>query len=202
MGRLVDKNFLKPVTWAEDKNGTKKNFAASLGISGYLRPLYLYTKLYNLKNVNAVALKDVQALKSMDKSTAQKTPDETQTEYKNEKNACDSCKILFENKESIKLEKSHITYFGNCAEFDIVRTENSEQKLHNIKATEVPWGNFKTECEEHIKAFKEFKNKVPELQKEDMRAYYEKTKNTNLKALKYKWSDCEKIYELVTCDRL
>ena len=204
---LVDGNYLKPVMWAEDD--PIKYFAVSVGMYYYLRPLYLYTKLCNLRNCNDdVALENVKAFQSMDRNSPQYNPLE-KSEYKASQPPCASCTIFFENRESIKREETNFNYFGNCAEFDIVQTAHLKQKLCNIRG-ERPWGDLKSSCEKHVRAFKKLKMEVlkkvtkskrlQRLKREHMLYYYNQTHNTNRKALKYKWTDREAAYALVTKD--
>ena len=217
---LVDGNYLKPVMWAEDD--PIKHFAVSVGMYYYLRPLYLYTKLCNLRNCNDdVALENVKAFQSMDRNSKQydalgqskykKSEDETELEGE-VKPSCTSCTIFFEDGESRKqteVPETNFNYFGNCAEFDIVQTAHLKQKLRDIRG-EKPWEHFKSGCEKHIRAFKKLKMEVlkkvtkskrlQRLKRKHMLYYYNQTHNTNRKALKYKWSDRVAAYGLVTKD--
>jgi hypothetical protein len=193
---LSDRNPLKPTVWAKDKYHPLKHFAVSLGIYYHLRPLYLYIKLCNLRHPNDnIALGDVhaQAFDEMKKGTNE--------EESRGKEACASCKIFFENKESEQLEETNFHFLGNCAEYDIVEGEKTKNKLCEIKlpGPTSNWKILEEECERHIKAFNKLKNKVKKsevgINMKDMREYYNKIRNANQKALKYKW--IERAYKLV-----
>jgi hypothetical protein len=125
----------------------------------------------------------------------------TNEEESRGKEACASCKIFFENKESEQLEETNFHFLGNCAEYDIVEGEMTKNKLCEIKlpGSTSNWKIFEEECEKHIKAFNKLKSKVKKsevgIDMKDMREYYNKIQNVKQKALKYKW--IERAYKLV-----
>lgn len=220
MSKLSDGNYLKPVVWAEAAYDSKKYFAVSVGMRPYLRPLYIFTKLRSLSYTdnNFVALERVNAFQSiMDRKEkngynpskksgykANKSKDEGKKIEKETKNPCTSCEIFFQNVTPQYTEDTKFTYFGNCAEYDIVQGENSEQKLTEIKSSD-HWEKFKLGCQGHFEAFTALREKVErsqQLKLKDMRDYYNDTHNINQKALKYRWSNSREAYELVTIEQL
>jgi hypothetical protein len=66
---LPDVNYLKPPVWAEVVEDKKKPecFGVSLGVRTFVRPLFLYIKLTQLRRNgnNHVKLEDVNAFQSM-----------------------------------------------------------------------------------------------------------------------------------------
>ena len=218
LSKLHDGNYLKPVVWAESTNNGKKYFAVSVGMRPYLRPLYLFTKLRSLGyiNNNTVALERVEAFQTiMHRKTregynpskksgykANNSKDEGKRVEKETKLPCASCEIFFQGTRLPYDRNTKFPYFGNCAEFDIVKEENSEAKLNEIKSND-PWRNFENGCQEHFEAFTILKEKMPEqregqLERNDVLDYYNNTHNINRKALKYKWFDS--AYELATIE--
>ena len=225
LSKLHDGNYLKPVVWVEAEDNPKKYFAVSVGIRPYLRHLYLYTKLssLNYSDNNLLALKKVKAFQSMkrDKHEESYNPDKKSGYKSNEsedegdkvekepKRPCPSCKIFFSQNGMLEGEKiENFNYFGNCAEYDIVQEENSEERLNDIRSNNDNWETFKLECQKHFEAFTTLKGKIETsqqqnepLKRRDMHDYYNKTRKIYKKALKYKWSDSREIYELVTQDQ-
>ena len=194
---LCDVNYLKPVVWAKVEQNEKKHFAVSLGVRDYLRSLFLYAKLCNLRNSSEViALHDVQAFQSVDRHSQEyKNVEDLASEYRTtQMHPCTSCKSFFNTFETPG--ETQFNYFGNCAEYDLVRREHS---LSEIK-TEDPWKEFRSACEKHISAFVKIKSKVSkrQLRRSHLLKYFNSTRNTILKALKYKWIDSR--YKLVTRD--
>ena len=203
---LCDVNYLKPVVWAEVEHNKKKHFSVSLGVRDYLRSLFLYAKLCDLRNSSEViALQDVQAFQSVDRHSEEyrNADNDSASKYETPKDPCTSCKIFF-NKFETQGEtqpqretqgETRFNYFGNCAEYDLVQRENS---LSEIK-TECHWEQFQSACRKHIRAFTTLKRKVSNRQlRSVMHKYFNSTRNTNLKALKYKRIGSG--YELVTRD--
>jgi hypothetical protein len=86
---------------------------------------------------------------------------------------------------------------------DIIRTALSKEKISPINIPH--WENFKLGCEKHVEAFKELNEKVHEgsagrmqwLRWQDMKEYYEKSRNPKRNALKYKRITIFCRYELV-----
>ena len=48
---LSDMNYFKPVVWAQEWRQPDLHHGVSLGVRTFVRPLYLYIKLNQLKNV-------------------------------------------------------------------------------------------------------------------------------------------------------
>ena len=196
---LSDGNFLKPTVWAEDANNPKENFGTSLGVRPYLKPLYLYIKLCDLRKGSNVALRDLKTFRCVDRYCRQYNA-QHRTGFEAEITPCASCQIFFSNFEGEKA--INFNNFGNCAEFDIIGTQDSREKLRDIKEKDL-WSNFKSACEKHYDAFNKLRERMrfQRLKTEDiMLEYYEKTQNTNLKNLGYKWIPSTHDYELVTRD--
>ena len=202
---LRDGNYLKPCVWAENVQNPMKHFAVSVGVRDYIRPLFLYAKLCGLRNRSyAISLHDVEAFQCVNRHSDEYRNNENskdlESQYKcseNEtKDPCASCKIFFNTFE--KQEKTQFNYFGNCAEFDLLQTRDSDERLRQIKMTR-HWNNFKIECQNHISVFNTLKERVRSHQRiprNHMEKYYNDTRDANLKALKYKWFPAG--YELVT----
>lgn len=206
------------MAWAEGK----RRFAVSLGMRPYLRHCYLYAKLRSLtyNNNDAVTLKEVKAFRctSRRKSNKKYNP-EKKSYYKFEKGEdgkevekqpipeCSSCQIFFQSKIIRYQNSTSMNYFGNCAEFDIVQESNTEAKLNEIRRN-APWGKFQSGCEAHFTAFNIFNEKIRQrpngqIEKTVMEDYYNDTNDLNQKkALKYKSSDGNAPYELVTVEEM
>ena len=169
---LPDRNYLKPMIWAEHKN-KPECFGVSLGVRSFVRPLYLGIKLSQLRNdENVVKLEDVNAFQSMDRNMSSK--------YKknNIKPPCHSCQIFFEKERNFSL-------FGNCAEYDAIGTASSNGKLREIKKRQ-DWVEFELACKKHLTEFSKLTS--------DLKTYYKKTRTTTI--LKYKWIPSNRNYEL------
>ncbi|CAB4045014.1 Hypothetical predicted protein, partial [Paramuricea clavata] len=129
--------------------------------------------------------------KTPKRSAYKKSKDETKLEVKE---PCESCRVFFDgfNEES----KGSFPPFGNCAEYDVIRTVNLDYEL-GCTETRKHWEVFKSACERHFKEFNELAKNLEELgnqsQNEIMETYYTNTRNA--KVLKYqRYSDG---YELV-----
>lgn len=192
---LPNSNYLKPTVWAEDAYNPKKSFATSLCVRSYLRPLYLFSKLHCLcESNNTVPLGSLKIFKTM--MDRHRPHPETKV-----LKPCASCQVFFGTGHSEKEEERHFSFFGNCAEFDIIQTEDSHQKLRAIRATD-HWKTFKSACKKHLDAFKKLRKTVriksQRLKWEDLVEYFEETRDTKQKALRYKWIPSRDDYGLVS----
>ncbi|CAB4033334.1 Hypothetical predicted protein, partial [Paramuricea clavata] len=204
---LPDGNRLKPVVWAEHKE-RQDCYGVSLGVRPFLRPLYLYIKMNQLRNVensdDGVKLKHVNAFQSVKRRRIRFVPSD-KSPYKGNENKpkvkppCVSCKIFF---KGFKKKKSNsLPPFANCAEYDVIRTPNLDYVLRYNEGTK-HWINFKSACEKHFKAFNELTQKLDEpgnsSQNEILETYYKNT--LNAKILKYQWVNFYGRYKLVVKD--
>ena len=217
IGRIVleglpDGNHLKPVVWAEHKE-RQDCYGVSLGVRPFLRPLYLYIKMNQLRNVenccyDSVKPEDVNAFQSVKRRRIRCVPSADKSPYKENENKpkvkppCVSCKIFFKGLKERK--KNSLPPFANCAEYDVIRTPKLDDVLSSIEGTKSEhWIHFKSACKEHFKAFNELTQKLDEpgnsSQNELLETYYKNTRNA--KILKYQWVNYPKhgSYELVAC---
>lgn len=209
---LIDGNYLKPTVWAES---LQHNFAVSVGVRRYLRPLYLYKKLCDLSNMGndiSTTLDNVKAFQCVNRNSR-----EFETNYGNchffqstyniegtPKNPCTSCNLFFKNQVPHVPDPNKnpptFNYLANCAEPDLVQEADTAEKLSKIKDTE-HWTTFKKGCEGHIGEFNKLKDKLKQnnrLRQQSLRDYYNKTRETKLKTLKYMWNPSTSGYEIVT----
>ena len=159
---LPDMNKLKPKMWAQHKE-RKECFGVSLGVRSYVRSLFLYTKLSQLRKIEreyrGVRLQDVDAFRHMDIMI----PDE-RSEYAVPAQPCLSCRIFFHpdkrtNPERTRFQGGSCPPFGNCAEYDVIRTENLDYCLAfpDVKAL---WDDVESACNMQFKAFKDLARKL------------------------------------------
>jgi hypothetical protein len=206
---LPDGNHLKPVIWAEvaEQKNKPECFGVSLAVRSFVRPLYLGIKLTQLGNVengnNDVKLEDVNAFQMKryrPETTSKYKKSEDETKLKVEiKPPCNSCKIFFG--DEIEGNEKNFNYFGNCAEYDAIRTANSDGKLGEIKEG-YHWEKFETACNNHLTAFNDLtKNLAPNdagnlspNHTPVMETYYAKTRTA--KFFKYEWDSEKKDYQL------
>ena len=205
---LRDGNFLKPVVWAEYCNDPEKHCGFSLGVRRFVRPLYLYTKLRDLREHgdNGIALEDVKAYQCVERRLFKKKPSlaKKRSKYKIEKRdkrrevrrdvkpPCESCKIFFGDSGNVRRNRRIRVPFGNCGEFDVIKTRKLNDLLSN---EETPWESFKLMCDQHLRAFNStnFTNNTTKPSSYDiMEAYYTSTRA--VKCLNYEWDD--KSYKL------
>lgn len=196
---LPDRNYLKPVVWAEHSEKTGC-CGVSLGVRSHVRPLYLYNKLSQLRAIDycnsGVKLRDVCALKGVNredmskKTKYKKSNDEEKLEHEIIP-PCHSCKIFFESNTDPSPPNG--APFGNCAEYDIIRTANLNYVLQFIE-WQNHWKEYKSACYRHIEAFNDLTQKVKESRqnrsaenKSIMKNYFERT--LNAKVLRYQWSN-------------
>ena len=196
---LTDGNYLKPVMWAEHKE-KHDCYAVSLGVRPFLRPLYLYIKMNELRNVknwgDDVKLEDVEAFRSMYRTNMRES---NKSKYKKRKlkviPPCVSCKIFFGGFNE-KLNGS-FNPFANCAEYDVI-PRDLQGYIEKIN----DWEDFKSACQEHFEAFNELTRMLNTpgnpSQNEIMETYFANTRNA--KVLKYQWNHSTLAYELVAED--
>lgn len=187
--KLPNKNKFKPTVWAQRKKD-HKYYGVSLGVRSFVRPLYLFSKLRNLLSdnfENNVELDDVQALTHKIKKGGDGKHDDEKSQYSEPIYPCISCQIFFN-------DRNHLQYFGNCAEYDVIRNRRINSKLYDLlKHTyEREWLEVKSSCEKQLEAFRDFtqrKNETARSQnnvKEILKTYYKNAYGT--KSLRYKWS--------------
>ena len=199
LNTLPDVNYLKPAFWAEDAYNPDKYFATSLGVPHYIRPLYLYAKLGDLCKRKYSVVDACPNSHSMGEPRPHIYPDYAQLKTV-VVNPCTSCRIFFESFKT-KIERN-ITYFGLCAEFDVIQTMDSQQKLRAMKESN-QWKSLKSACENQLSACSKLRNsarKSQRLKRNDLLEYFETTRNTNQKTLQYKWIPSKNSNELVTRD--
>ncbi|CAB4011676.1 Hypothetical predicted protein, partial [Paramuricea clavata] len=191
---LPDINFLKPVVWAEHKD-KPECCGVSLGVRKFVRPLFLYIKLTQLRNLenghNGVDLKDVKAYESALKRKyllKPEAPSNKKSEYNNEKAPCQSCLVFF-GRYKLTLNKlkepPSFLPFGNCAEYDVIRTNNLNSVLLDLKQNTQHWALFESACEHHFQAFNQLTTILEEGgdPSERIKLYYKNT--SEAKILKY-----------------
>ena len=102
---------------------------------------------------------------------------------------CLSCQAFFNRTNTF-------SQFGNCAEYDVIRTSKSSEVLRNIKGKK-DWKVFESACQEHFDAFKELKRKLEANgdSSEHLKTYYARTRNA--KVLEFEWNSEKQDLELV-----
>ena len=190
---LYDTNYLKPKTWAEVVEDKKRQecFGVSVGVRTFVRPLFLYIKLSQLRKNgnNHVKLEDVNAFQSRNG----KKNHDSKSEYMKKSKKRGSCEIFFAGRKD--KNKKNINMFGNCAEYDVIQTENLDRVLRRIETTD-HWKDFKSACEEHFKEFNKLRCDNPS--QDELESYYEKIREAKPKMLQYQWKS--ERYELVAVD--
>ena len=184
-------NFLKPVVWAEHVENPEC-CGVSLGVRTFVRPLFLYLKLMQLRNTtgNKVELKDVKAFQSALKTKILSnhgdppSPINKRSEYNNAKRPCDNCQVFFQGALNCPRKRPSFPPFGNCAEYDVIHTKNLDYLLQDLQDKTEEWTLFETACQHHFKAFMELTASLQETNKcEKIKAYYMETSNARI--LKY-----------------
>ena len=191
---LPDINFLKPVVWAQHKD-MPEFFGVSLGVRKFVRPLFLYYKLQNLRNVpndsNDVELKDVEAFETaVNRELLLKTESPARNEnneYNNPKSPCQSCLVFFCCRKLTPKELQRpptFPPFGNCAEYDVIRTSKLNSVLRDLQYNTEHWALFESACEAHVEEFKKLSvSGTSANPREEIEKYYKSTGNA--KVLKY-----------------
>ena len=163
--------------WARHK-GKPEIFGVSLGIQKFVRPLFLYIKLVQLRTgkngvMTCCKLSETEAFGAMRRGTLSKY------KYEKEKEPCSSCHAFFDVLRCSEKIPSFIP-FGNCAEYDIIQTGNLDYLLGQMVTQ---WNIFQNACREHFKAFKSF---LQSCEGETMNTNeYLEIKEKNSKILKY-----------------
>ena len=107
------------------------------------------------------------------------------------KKPCKSCQIFFQGSDYGRRDHS-LPPFGNCAEYDIIRTSNLDGLLRLIDRNN-HWTNFKSACHQHINAFNNLLSNNPHLEnpqslsqnRDIMKRYYATIADANPKVLIY-----------------
>ena len=176
---LADGNKLRPVVWAKHKKNPVC-YGVSLGVRHFVRPLYLYTKLRQLRP-SVIATRPV-----LEKVIAFPIK-----ENDNKKQPCITCQRFFGFISS--------PIIGNCAEYDVIGNVHP-----NLLQTE-QWQQFKSACQQHFDAFKTMMQDIHNnVSPEDiLRRYFENTRRPNRpKVLKYQWnSEAIGGFELTAVER-
>ena len=134
--------------WARHKE-KPQIFGVSLGVRTFVRPLFIYIKLAQLRTgkngvMTCCKLSETQAFEKIRRGSLSK--------YEKEKEPCSSCRAFFGVLRCLKKNSSFLP-FGNCAEYDVIQTGNLDCLL-NLMVTQ--WNIFQNACQEHFKAFKSF----------------------------------------------
>lgn len=199
---LPDKNKLKPTTWAQHKE-RKECFGVSLGVRPYVRSLFLYIKLSQLRriedNYTGGRLQDVNAFKHL-----MRMETDEDSNYEEPADACPSCKIFFDKDSSYPqyTRSQDGPPFGNCAEYDVIRTENLDYCLASPDV-KILWDDVKSACIKQFKAFKELARKLdgprrPWPPRNTMlQTYHTTTRAAKTKVLRYEWNLLQRDYRLI-----
>ena len=185
---LPDLNKLKPAVWAEHKK-KKECFGVSLGVRSYVRSLYLYRKLSQLRKMKDqdIALQNVHAHRHKKKGKGKAT------KYKKPKPPCPSCKIVFDpstfNSKDAEKPPEKVPFFGNCAEYDVIRTGKLDSCLVSIANS--LWNDVELACIKQFSAFTELTRKLDEpnntSRNDILQTYHTKTHEAKTKVLRYEW---------------
>jgi hypothetical protein len=175
---LPDTNYLKPAVWAQHKK-KPTYYGVSLGVRSFVRPLYLYIKLSQLRNVEDDHIKLKDRLTALNSKTA------LQINRLNDHLIQPCGYQRFFGFTSYPL-------FGNCAEYDVIGNVKPGLLQKN------QWQEFKSACQQHLNAFN---NMMLGMQREArypykqiLKIYFENT--TNSKILKYQWNPEKKDFQL------
>ena len=208
---LPDSNYLKPAMWAEYKRKEKEStsqhetkecfaFGVSLGVRSYVRPLFLCIKLNQLRKIEdentVVALQDFESFRQSMKRKRMNV----KTKYSKSKEPCDSCQIFFYLKPEHTQSKESFLPFGNCAEYDIIRTKNLDYYLDSpdVKSE---WSKIEKACTNQLKAFKSLERELDESKKASgndmLEAYHTKTRTPKMKVLRYESNPSQADHKLI-----
>ena len=161
---LPNGNYLKPAVWAEHESRTEY-FGVSLGVRSFVRPLYLYIKLSQLRKINSghtrLKLEEVDAFQSMDRRIMiEERAYHEKSKYNKAIDPCKSCETFFgPTKNWPRASSINLPPFGNCAEYDIIRTENLDYYLASSCVIRL-WSDVEVACKEQFRAFKELTKKL------------------------------------------
>ena len=171
-----------------------KYCGVSLGVRSFARPLFLYIKLNQLRilpnDCNGVKLEAVKAYETALKRKFLLKKDcparNKSGEYKNEKDPCRSCQVFFDcYKLTLITRPRTFVPFGNCAEYDVIRTNNLDSLLRDLERKTEHWALFESACEAHIQNFRQLSAnlRTPVEPYEEIKTYYISTGDA--KVLKY-----------------
>ena len=188
LGKLSH-NMLRPYMCA--RHNTKPLYGVSVGVHTFVRPLYLYKKLYTFKkfeNGETIRLEDVKAFKIREKNS--QLPQQQPTSEP----PCAPCECFF-NGFTSKCEFP----IGNCAEYDVI--ENNGRSLLWTEEGKL----FVDACKKHLTAFNDMNAK--EISIKESRENFEIIKDyfgevhgppTKPTVLTYKWDPEEKKFHLIS----
>lgn len=176
--KLPDVNKLKPAVWAKHEKNPE-SFGVSLGVRSFVRPLFIYVKLVQLRGYKykkeCLKLSDTKAFEAIKRGEML-----TNSKYEKEKDPCASCRAFFGVLQCSSKEPTFLP-FGNCAEYDVIQTANLDSHLNQI---EEDWNIFQFACQTYFKAFKDL-ILSSEIEKENIQKYLE-IKAQNSKILQFK----------------
>ena len=182
--------------WAKH-NKKPECCGVSLGVRTFVRPLFLHIKLTHLRDLanggNGVNLSDVKAC-TLESTLERKfllntdhAPSNKKSEYNNEKAPCQSCLVFFDHHKlsSKKKKKQSFPPFGNCAEYDVIRTNNLDSLLLDLAKNTQNWALFESACQHHFEEFNKLTASLEEAgdPSERIKVYYSNT--SDAKILKY-----------------
>ncbi|XP_028416496.1 uncharacterized protein LOC114540574 isoform X2 [Dendronephthya gigantea] len=213
---LTDGNYLKPVIWMENKE-FPGNCGFSLGVRPFLRPLYVHTRLREVRKhrKNDLKLAEVNGYQCVDRKDFKRNPNlaKKKSKYRKSGNGkprrkmrpCKSCEIFFDSpptlsRRSVALERN-LGVFGNCAEYDVIKTRKLDELLGSTANTS--WKDFESACNEHLRAFNDLTRKTGENQDPYpvLKEYFESTrKPKNAKVLRYELNSESQNYKLQAKD--
>lgn len=193
---LPSKNMLKPKMCA--KHRRRPLYGVSVGVHCFVRPLYLYKKLFALKNVEngePIRLEDVDAYKI---EGTNPNPNRNSNPNPNPEPTlrppCVPCECFFNAFEGkCKFD------IGNCAEYDVIG--NVDPNL--LKTEEGKY--FVNSCKRHLTAFNEMNAQeiTDEISKQNfeiIKEYFCKTHGPpplKPSVLNYKWDAVGKRFDLI-----
>ena len=218
---LTDGNYLKPEMWVEHKKCPENHCGFSLGVRSFVRPLYVHSRLREIRKHgdNGVKLGDLNVYHCVDRKSFKRNPTlaKTKSKYKRRGNGrprrktkpCKSCEIFFDYPSTLssrpfdRVEENQrrLGVFGNCAEYDVIKTRKLNYLLRSIGDTS--WRDFESACEKHLKAFNDLTTKTSE--KHDpyvvLKEYFERVREPKIaKVLKYEWNSQSNSYRLQAMD--
>ena len=175
---LPDVNRLKPTMWAEHAQNPQI-CGVSIGVRKFVRPLFIFIKLVQLRassrnTQTSFALSETKAFKASLKYSLSK--------YDQKKEPCESCTVTFDVLQpSLDGPPSFKFPFGNCAEYDIIRSGNLNSILDAISED---WNTFRNACQRRFKAFIKYVSSCEAVNERDQQEYMD-IQIGNSKILKY-----------------
>ena len=167
---LHDKNTFLPKVLAKVSREENYFIGASIAVSHFLRPIYLYSRVINRKKSLAEAIIKFRALdispeqnwefEAFERETVeiQKNEEEKKTtkQYIGPKDLCQNCKMMFRGDESGKGCRS---FLGACAEYcPVDELLPDESKLKDSRDDSVIDHLLRTNLSRCSLLFKEFEN--------------------------------------------